>query len=174
MFEVQIFAKDSQGSLQAVTMAPEGTTLTNTQGGVARTANPSAISDGGAVRSSYDDLGRQLVRPYQVRDLVATGYAALTFSQEATVLSAVVGAYLDLVSITATNTSSVAVPVTIRASSGGSTQLTIVVPAGGTVTRDFLVPKPQSDTGNNWTAQNAIADQSDSTVTVEMIAIREI
>ena len=72
-------------------------------GGVARRANPTPKLAGQRVQLALDNVGRQLTTPFQVRDLVKTGYATLALSQETTLISAVVGAYLDIVSITASN-----------------------------------------------------------------------
>ena len=200
--QVELVGKDSTGAFRTVRTSTDGTlqisgatttSSTYTQiegstpadvadngdnpikiGGIARTANPTAVANGDRVSASFDDLGRQLVTPYQVRDLVATGYSVLTLSQEATIISAVAGSYLDILSVSLANTSSVAVPVNIRNVATGNIIDRIVVPAGGSFMRTYPVPLPASDTGNAITAQVATADQSDSLVSVSAIAIISI
>jgi len=199
MFEIQLYAKDIQGSLQAVMINPDGVLLSaldasditlDTQsvgdiahdavdsgnpvkiGGIARQTSPAAVADADRVNAAFDNVGRQLITPYQVRDLVSTGYATLVNSQETTIISAVAGSYLDIVSITGSNTSSVAIPVLIRNILAGNTIERIVIPAGGTITKDYVVPVPQSDTGNVITAQVNVTDQSDSPAVISIRAIQ--
>src|SRR3989338_2643894 len=55
--------------------------------GVARQTNPTAVADAAAVTASFDDLGRQVITPYQVRDLVKTAYITVTTGVETTLLA---------------------------------------------------------------------------------------
>lgn len=119
-------------------------------GGIARTANPTAVAGGDTVSSSYDKLGRQLVRT-QARDLTVTAYATLTTGTETTLVSGVAGSYLDLVYIMGANNSDVAVTVNIRPVTAGNIVMTLQVPANGVAGIACPMPLPQGDTGNNWT-----------------------
>ena len=56
--------------------------------GVARQTNPAAVADAAVVTASFDDLGRQVITPYQVRDLVSTAFVALANGTETTLLAA--------------------------------------------------------------------------------------
>src|SRR3990167_8400350 len=76
--------------------------------GVARTTNPAAVADTAAVKSSHDDLGRQVITPYQVRDLLTTAYVPTTTGVETTLGTAVAGVLLDCVQIVCSNESGAA------------------------------------------------------------------
>lgn len=141
-------------------------------GGVARTANPTAVAAGDRVSATYDDLGRQLMRPVQVRDLTATAYATLTNGTETTLRSAVAGSYLDLIYIMGANNSDAAVTVDIRPVTAGNIVMTLGIPAYGTAGVSLPVPIPQSDTGNNWTAD--MGDITGTTVYLSALFSQEI
>lgn len=140
------------------TDAPDGGTPPVKVGGVARQTNPTPVSDGDRKGFSVDDLGRQLVRPIQVRDLVFTArlqkLTGSTFGTETTLLAASAGNYHDLVYLTATNDSTVAATVDLRSVTAGNVLMTFTIPTtagGGQVTIQPPVPIPQDSTGNNWT-----------------------
>lgn len=125
-------------------------------GAVARTANPTAVTDGQVSRLMTDDLGRLVVVSDHVRDLNST--AALTLSAtttETTLISAGgSGVFLDLQVLLILNTSATAVRVDIRDATGGTVRLAVYIPAGDS--RGFILPGitwPQTTANNNWTAQ---------------------
>jgi len=124
-------------------------------GGVARTANPTAVSGNDIVKASFDDVGRQLIRPVQVRDLLATAYAALVsgsgYGTETALLAGVAGEYHDLIYIMGSNTSSVAVKADIRASTGGTVIMSLEIPANGTAGVSLPVPLPAPFADQTWT-----------------------
>jgi hypothetical protein len=127
----------------------------NQIGGIARTANPTAVNGGQVVKSTYDDLGRQVMRPLQVRDLMATAYVSLTTGTETTFLAATAGKYFDLVYVMASNTSDVAATISLRGVTAGNILMTLRVPANGIAGISLPVPLIQQNTsdssGNNWT-----------------------
>ena len=143
-------------------------------GGIARTANPTAVADGDVVKSSHDDLGRQLMRPVQVRDLVVTAYASLANGTETTLLAATAGSFHDLIYVMGANNSDVAVTVNIRPVLAGNIIMTLQVPANGTAGIVTPVPLPQSasDTGNAWTAD--MGDVTGTTVYLTALFTREV
>lgn len=141
-------------------------------GGIARTANPTAVAGGDVVKASMDDLGRQITRPVQVRDLISTAYVSITNGTEATLKSAVAGSYLDLIYVLGTNNSDAAVTVDIRAVTAGNIATSIRIPANGTAGVSLPVPIPQDETGNNWTAD--LPDITGTTVTLSALFSREI
>ena len=141
-------------------------------GGIARTANPTAVAGGDVVKMSMDDLGRQITRPVQVRDLIATAYATLTNGTETTLASAVSGNYLDLIYVLGANNSSVAVQVDIRPVTAGNVVMTLMIPANGTAGVALPVPLPQSDPNNNWTAD--MGDITGTTVYLSALFSKEI
>src|SRR3990167_157135 len=99
------------GNVDIVTMPTvtvTGALDTVKSSGIARTTNPTAVSDGDNQRISTDDLGRTLTRPIQVRDLIASAYVTITTGIETTLLSATAGAMYDLIYIMAANASGAA------------------------------------------------------------------
>ena len=141
-------------------------------GGIARTENPTPVSGGDAVSASYDSIGRQIIRPVQVRGLLVTAYASLTNGTETTLVSAVSGAYLDLVYIMGANNSDVAVTVDIRPVTAGNVVMTLQVPASGTAGIACPIPLPQNDIGNNWTAD--MGDITGTTVYLTGLFSKEV
>ena len=141
-------------------------------GGVAMQTNPTAVADGDRVNFRGDDLGRQLVRPFQARDLTLTAYATLSNGTETTLLSASAGSYHDLIYIMCANTSNAAVQVDVRAVTAGNIVMTIVAPASGTAGVAAPLPIKSADTGNNWTVD--MPDYTNTSVYVTAEFIREV
>lgn len=141
-------------------------------GGVARTANPTAVAAGDAVTYGADDLGRQLIRPVQVRDLIQTAYATLTNGTETTLRAAVAGASLDLIYVMGGNNSDAVAVVDIRAVTGGNIMMSLVIPPYGTAGVSLPVPIPQSEQGNNWTAD--MSDITGTTVYLSALFSQEV
>lgn len=154
------------------TLVVSGALDTIKASGIARTTNPTAVSDGDNQRIALDDLGRQLTRPVQVRDLTLTAYATLTNGTETTLKAAVAGSYLDLIYIMGANNSDAAVTVDIRAVTAGNVMMSIQIPANGTAGIACPVPLPQDETGNNWTAD--LPDVTGTTVYLTALFSREI
>lgn len=134
-----------------------GATLTAapvTTGGLAKTTNPTAVTDGQVVNATYDKLGRQVVVG-SIRELKGRQVTTITSSTaETTIVTAVASTFLDVYRIVITNTSATACNVTIRDATAGSAIETIAVPAGET--RGWSGPESaasnQTTVNNNWTA----------------------
>lgn len=140
---------------------------------MARTTNPTAVADGADVRGITDKLGRQLSRPIQVRDLIKTAYVALSTGTETTLLTATAATFADLIMITATNNSTAATQLDIRATSAGNIIHTMYLPAAtGPVGFSPSIPWPQDSTGNSWTID--MPDQTGTTVYVSALFSQEI
>ena len=120
-------------------------------GGIARQANPAAVAANDRVSATYDDLGRQVMRVNQVRDLIQTAYVALSTGTEATLLASASGVFSDLIYIMGANDSSAAVQVDIRAATGANKIMTIEIPANGTAGVSLPVPIPQDVAADTWT-----------------------
>ena len=140
-------------------------------GGVATQTNPTAIADGNIVNFRADDLGRQITRPVQVRDLIATAYVSVTNGTETTLKAAVAGAYLDCIMLVGSNNSDAAVSVDIRAVTAGNIVHTLRIPANGTAGWAPQVPWPQDETGNNWTVDGP--DETGRTLTFSALFSKE-
>lgn len=140
---------------------------------MARTTNPTAVSDGADVRPKADKLGRALMRPIQVRDLIKTAYVSLTTGTEATLLTASAGTFADLIMITATNNSTAATQLDIRCTSAGNIVHTMYLPAStGPVGFAPSIPWPQDSTGNSWTVD--MPDQTGTTVYISALFSQEL
>ena len=142
-------------------------------GGVARTANPTAVDNTDRVDASFDDVGRQLVWPFQVRDLIATARASLSTGTETTLLAGGgAGVFHDLLEITASNNSSAAQIVSIRDGTGGGVVRTITAEANKTVSLRFPVPVVQNTAAAAWTVD--MADVTGTTITVDALFIKNV
>lgn len=143
-------------------------------GGIARTTQSTAYADGDRANFVTDKLGRQLTRPVQVRDLIATAYVSLTTGTEATLLAAGgAGVFLDCIMITATNSSTVATQLDIRDVTAGNIVHTMYLPAStGPIGWAPSVPYPQGNANNNWTID--MPDQTGTTVYVTGLFSKEI
>lgn len=192
MFEVELKGKDSTGVPRTVQTDSDGNLLGEISGdvaadaadsgnplkigGVARTTNPTAVADADRVNATFDDLGRQLTRPVQVRDLIVTARATVSTGTETTLLSGASGSYHDLIFIHATNSSGAATTIDVRSVTGGNVVLTLDVPATGVGNSNpsvtLPVPYPQDATGNNWTVD--MPDITGTTVTVEALFSKEV
>lgn len=191
MFEVELKGKDSTGLPTTVRTDGDGNLLGEISGdvaadaadsgnplkvgGVARTTNPTAVADGDRVSASFDDLGRQLTTPYQVRDLVSTALAQTATLAEVTLISGVASTYLDLMSLTCANTTGVAVGLDIRDTTGGSAVETVQLAANETKVINYTVPKKQNDLAATWTIINrGTGDISNTNIVVSANFIRNI
>lgn len=124
-------------------------------GGLAKTANPTAVTDGQRVSALYDKLGKQVVVG-AIRDLKAVQNTTITSSVSETTIVTAGGAsvFCDLYGLVITNTSATECEVTIKDATAGTTRLAFKVPANDT--RGFMLPVdsavPQASANNNWTA----------------------
>ena len=138
--------------------------------GISRRTNPTAVNDGRPAVPSYDDLGRQLTRPFQVRDLINTAFVSLTTGTKTSLIGGVSGAFLDLIQISCYNDSTAATTVTLTDES--TTVMTIPAPASSVTTYNFQVPKPQSTTNVAWYVD--LPDITGTTVQVSAEFIQEV
>lgn len=138
-----------------------------------RQANPAAVASD-YVPLSADDLGRQITRPLQVRDLIATAYVSVATGTETTLLAAGgAGVFLDLIMLAASNNSTAATQLDIRAVTGGNIIHTMFLPPQtGPVGWSPPVPWPQDATNNNWTID--MPDQTGTTVYVSALFSKEV
>lgn len=134
-------------------------------GGEARTTNPTAVTDADRVSAKFDDLGRQLTTPYQVRDLVATALAETATLAEVTLLAGGgAGVFHDLIEMTCANQTGAAVTLSLRSETGAGVVKTFVLPATATQSFRFPVPLPQNTAAAAWSIQNAGSGDISTTV----------
>lgn len=157
--------------LRVVTMSDTSSSVQSKV--IARTTNPTALADAASGFQSADKLGRALSRPIQVRDLIKTAYVSITSGTETTLLTASAGTFADLIMITATNNSTAATQLDIRATTAGNIIHTMYLPAStGPVGFSPSVPWPQDSTGNSWTID--MPDQTGTTVYVSALFSQEL
>lgn len=142
-------------------------------GGVGKTANPTAVTDGQRVNALFDKLGKQ-VFVNSIRDLKLVQQTTITASTaETTVLTAVASTFLDVYGVIVTNTSATVTKVTFKDATSGTTRFVIEVPA--TETRGFMLTEsaavPQATVNNNWTAT---CGTSVSSVEITMLAVKNL
>ncbi len=143
-------------------------------GGIARQANPTAVTAGDRVAATFDDLGRQVMRINQVRDLMLTAYATLSTNSETSLLAGVSGEFHDLVFIKFSNTSSGAVTIDLRDHTAGGIIDTYEVPANGVVGLSLSTPIPQSELDSSWTVDYNDSDLSNTTVYISALFTKEV
>mgnify|MGYP001565714279 CR=1 FL=1 len=145
-------------------------------GGQARTTNPTAVGNADKVNFISDDLGKQIVNLFVVRDLIATARAETATLAEVSLLAGGgAGVFHDLVQITCANTCGAAVTLSIRDNLAGGVVETVQLGANETRELSFTVPKPQNEAANAWTIQNAgSGDTSTTAIAVSATFIKNV
>ena len=177
-FNDSVFVTGASGTIMAVGDVSSDVADTDTApikvGGIARTANPTAVTAGDRVSATYDDIGRQVMRPLQVRDLLTTAYATLSTNSETTLLASGAGVFNDLLYIAFANTSAGAVDIDIRDATGAGILATFTAPADSTTGVSLAVPIPQNVAADTWTVDFNTADVSNTTVYVNALFSKEV
>ena len=140
-------------------------------GGVARQTNPTAVADNDIVKSTHDDLGRQITR-IQVRDLTQSAYVTLTNGTETTLLAGVASTFLDLMWLVAANNSDAAVTVDFRSGTAGTVLFTLQVPANGTAGIGPNALIKQEVAAGTWTAD--MGDITGTSVYISALFSKEV
>ena len=125
-----------------------------TEGGLAKTANPTAVTDGQVVNALHDKLGKRISIP-ALREVKAIQTTTITGTSETTIVTAGgSGVFADLYRLIITNTSATAVTVTIKDATAGTTRYVFAVPAAATVgfSADAGSAAKQATANNAWTA----------------------
>lgn len=120
-------------------------------GGVGRTLNPIAVTDGQVSNAMTDKMGRAVVIQGHVRELIGRQSSTLTSTTAAsTVVSPVTSSYTDITHLSVTNGSATATTVTL---SDGSVSFIYNVSAGGGFVENFNPPLPATTLNASWTLQ---------------------
>lgn len=138
--------------------------------GTAKTTQPSAIADGQRAGLLTDKLGRVIVAPGHVRDLVTQQATAITGTAETTVLTAVAATFLDISTLVITNAANQATTVTVRDATAGTIRAVFNLAANGGISLNMPVPWKQAAVNTNWTVQQTGA----GTINVFAIAVQNI
>lgn len=123
-------------------------------GGVARTSNPTAVTNAQRVNAIFDKLGKQVVVG-AIRDMKGVQKTSISATTETTVVTAgAAGVFNDVYAIVVTNKSAVNLFVDFKDATAGTTRMTLAAPASDT--RGFTVAVDsamvQAVAANNWTA----------------------
>lgn len=121
--------------------------------GIVRTTNPAALLNGQHAYAAFDKLGRQIIVPYQVRDLVGTAAATLTNNaadNETTLIAGVASEYHDLIYVSGANTSDKAIRLVFRETTAGTDLFNLAIPASDTRELWFQVPWNQQHLAGTW------------------------
>lgn len=123
-------------------------------GGIARTANPAAVSALDRVRGWFTVLGKFVVQIGAPRELITHQHTQIaSSSSETTILNAGgAGVLLDLVTLIITNQTATAVNVTIKDDTAGTTRMIIALAANGGAVLSFPRPVNQAVANKPWTA----------------------
>lgn len=123
-------------------------------GGIARTANPTAVAALDRVRAWFTTLGKLVVTLGAPRELITHQHTQIaSSSSETTILSAGgAGVLLDLVQLVITNQTATAVNVTIKDDTAGTTRMIIALAANGGAVLSFPRPVNQAVANKPWTA----------------------
>lgn len=127
--------------------------------GLAKTALPSAASDGNLTGAMMDKFGRQVVLLGTIRDLIGTQTTTISAStSETTIVTAAASIFNDLAMLIVSNTSaSTNTRIDFRDTTGGSVLFSLQS-NGGQPPVGFSIPGmpiPQTTVNTNWTAQCA-------------------
>ena len=123
-------------------------------GGLAKTTNPTAVTDGQRVNATFDKQGK-LIAVGAIRQLKGVQKTSITAATETTVVTAgAAGVFNDVYAIVVTNKSATTVFIDFKDATAGTTRITLAAPASDT--RGFTVPVDsamvQAVAANNWTA----------------------
>lgn len=123
-------------------------------GGIARTANPTAVSALDRVRAWFTVLGKLVVQIGAPRELVTHQHTQIASStSETTILSAGGSGVLhDLTALVITNQTATAVNVTIKDDTAGTTRMIIALAANGGAVLEWTRPVNQAVANKPWTA----------------------
>jgi hypothetical protein len=141
-------------------------------GGIAKTALPTAASDGNLTGQMLDKYGRPVVLTNSIRDLVGSQTTTISASTaETTIVTAAASVFNDLTTIIVSNTSATATRVDFRDTTAGSVIFQLFVPASDTRGVAFSTPLPQTSVDTNWTA-TCITSITDLRITAQFIKNR--
>lgn len=126
------------------------------QGNLAKTALPTAVTDGQLVNNMGDKFGRQVVLNNALRDIVGKQTTTISASTaETTIITAAASTLNDLLAVWISNTSATPARVDIRDDTGGTIIFQLYIPAGDMRGFSLTTPWPQTAANKNWTAQSS-------------------
>lgn len=152
--QVVTIAADCAGQIKARGAAAHGSSVSGNPllvGLEARTSNPTAVSNGQAVRAQADKLGRQVTIQNAVRDLCDDQRTVITSTTSATtIVSAESSIFRDLVSLLLTNISGTGTEVELLNDDGTTVRATFYVPANDMRGVVWQTPLNQTTVNHTW------------------------
>jgi len=138
-------------------------------GGVAATANPTAVTGGQMVGEMTDKLGKQVTVAEAPREMRACQYTQLSSTGETTVVTAgAAGVFNDIYSVDIDTGGTVAATITLKDATGGSTRKIYNYPAGAaaqpSIHHVYTPPWPQTTSAANWTMTNSVSTATNVTI----------
>lgn len=119
-------------------------------GGLAKTANPTAVADGQRVASLHDKVGRTVI-VNSIRELIGDQNTTITATTTATVIvTAAAALFLDLVSLTLTNISATGTEVQLLDDDGTTIRWVGYAPANDMRGIVFSTPFTQPTVNKSW------------------------
>jgi hypothetical protein len=137
-------------------------------GGLGKTTQPTAVTDGQRTNILTDKLGRVIVAPGHVRDLVTRQYTQLTNTITTAIVTAVAATFNDITTLVITNASNQSVNLTLA--DGATTVAVFNLAANGGLVFNPTVPLKQSAVNTAWNATLSAT----ATVNVTAIAVQNI
>jgi len=127
----------------------------------------------GDIRRVRVDNRGSLLSSYDFRDVTATGHASMTSSAESTLVAGDASNFLDLIFVSGSNTSDVAVNVNIRSGTGNANHIDVLtIPANDSRSRTYLPALLSSEKDAAITVEFDDADVSNTTVLMTGLAFR--
>jgi hypothetical protein len=122
-------------------------------GGVGRTTNPTAVTDGQRVDASFDKIGKQLVA-MAPRERKPTNTISLTTTTETTLLAAgAASVFRDVIYLSISNSGNNLNRIDIRDVTAGTVRHSIHCDTNATVVIPMPTSWPQTTAASAWTAQ---------------------
>uniref|UniRef100_A0A6M3L7T7 Uncharacterized protein n=1 Tax=viral metagenome TaxID=1070528 RepID=A0A6M3L7T7_9ZZZZ len=150
--------------------------------GIARITYPTAVINGEHVHASFDKIGRQLIQPFCMREMIATSVCTIALNDsthagdpdnETTLIAGDAANFLDAYYIYGSNASNNAVRIVLRTGHLGTDIMEIDIAANGVSIIQPPLPYPQSERDQSWYVDwgvNAnIADVNDVTNTAVVV-----
>jgi hypothetical protein len=140
-------------------------------GAVARTTNPTAVTDGQVSNFRTNKVG-DTISITAPRELVGKNTVTLTTTTETTLIAAgAAGVFNDISALSITNSSATGVTISLREATAGAVVQSWYIPPGGGGPISCMPFMPQLTAANNWTVQLSAAVTS---VLINVIYVKNI
>lgn len=127
--------------------------------GIAKTSYPTAKLDGQDIKATFDKVGRQILMPFCMREMIATSVCTIalndnshpaTLDNQTVLIAGDAANFLDPYYIYGTNASTNAVRIVLRTGNAGTDIMALDIPANGVSIIQPPLPYPQSEKDQGW------------------------